>query len=248
MQLLAPVHILLDLIFPRGCAVCDAVLEPGQDHWCNKCGPDVLAATAGEYCPRCGLPVGPYMANANGCNACRDKRWALEGVARVGPYRSVIGRLVRRFKFDRQQRLDAILGEMLSAAIGRWEWVDELDAIVPVPITWRSRLHYSGSPVALLAAQAGQRLGVPVVPALRLGRKKRRQTGLPLAERAANVRGIFTPARIDKVEGKTLCIIDDVSTSGSTLHEAARAMKRAGAAAVYGAVVARTEPSSWADI
>src|SRR5690606_21896524 len=105
---------------------------------------------------------------------------------------------------------------------------------------WPGRLRYGFHPAGLIAQAAGKRLGLPVLPLVRAHGKRRRQTGLPQSDRAANVRGAFHVARGARVAGATLCVVDDVSTSGATLRAIARVLKRAGAARVYGAVAAKT--------
>ncbi len=174
-----------------------------------------------------------------GCRLCRGENAALDGMARVGPYPTFVGAMVRRYKYQRQQRLDRPLGMLLAHAVAGRSWAASLDALVPVPASLRERLTYRFSPVALLAATVGRQLSLPVLPLIVVRGKRRPQVGLPASERAANVRGIFHVAQHARVEGARLCLVDDVATSNATLNVAARALKRAGAAEVYGAVLAK---------
>jgi predicted amidophosphoribosyltransferase len=161
-------------------------------------------------------------------------------VARVGEYDGFLRDVIWRYKFRRREKLDRPLGFLLAAAIERQPWVADIDAIVPVPTSWRSRFAYSFSPPTSLARQVGRRLNFPLLPLLRERGKKHRQVGIPLAQRIANVRGKYSVQRGARVAGSQLCIIDDVSTSGSTLDEIALVLKKAGATCVYAAVLAKT--------
>ena len=235
---------LADVVFPRGCPLCDRTLPQPDDIWCPACTEALLSATGSDYCRRCGLSVGAYLVNPDGCPACRKNRNLLDGIARVGPYGSLVGEMVRRYKYGRRQQLDRPLGSLLAAGIQGQSWLGEIDALVPVPTSWMSRLQYRFRPVDLLAKQVGRELSLPVLPLLYVRGKKRKQVDLSSSERARNVRGVFRVRRRARVEDATLCVIDDVCTSGSTLREVARVLKRAGAGRVYGAALAKTDPAA----
>ena len=158
---------------------------------------------------------------------------------RVGPYDGAVGQMIRRYKYERQQQLDRILGSLLAAVIGAQPWGRDLDALVPVPASLRERLFYRFFPVGQMATKAGEKLGLPALPLLQVQGKRRRQTEMTPSQRAANVRSKFHVSRHARISGARLCIVDDVTTSGATLHETARALKRAGASSVYGVVLAK---------
>jgi predicted amidophosphoribosyltransferase len=117
-----------------------------------------------------------------------------------------------------------------------------LDGLVPVPTIWRSRREYSFSPPGAIARQVGDELRLPVLPIIVERGKKRRQVELDLSDRTKNVRGVYRLRRGARPAGGIFCIIDDVSTSGSTLQEIAKLLKNSGATRVYAAVLAKTNP------
>lgn len=231
--------VLADLVYPPTCALCDRTLTLDTPDWCPDCAREVLAATATDYCHRCGAKAEPYLTDAGGCKHCRDARARIDGLARVGPYEGPIGELVRRYKYHGVQRLDRLLGFMLANAIRSQPWCDRLDALVPVPASFIERWRYQFYPVALLAQAAARELGVPALPLLVVRGKKRRQVEIAPSERAANVRGRFRLHRHARAGDARLCLIDDVATSNATIRECAAALKRAGAAEVYAAVLAK---------
>jgi len=232
---------LSDLIFPQGCLVCDQVIASSDGFWCQKCAKRLAVELTTEYCPRCGHSAGLYVAGPNGCGQCRDHLPPYEAIVRVGLYHGLAGELVRKYKLGHQQRLDQSLATLLCAAIRGQAWCERLDALVAVPTSWTSRWRYRSNPIVHLAAPMSRDLKIPALPIMHVRGKRRRQMELPLSDRPSNVRGKFTVDRHARIEGTTLCVIDDVSTSGATLREVTRALKRAGAAQIYAAVLAKTD-------
>ncbi len=165
-----------------------------------------------------------------------------DGFARVGRYRGLVGDMVRGYKLHRREYLAGPLSDLLTDAIRGRPWADEIDLLVPIPTTWSSRLRYGFQPVRLLAERVGRRLGVPVRPLLRNRGRKRRQTGLAPSQRRSNVRGTFRTRRSTRLDGLTVCLIDDVCTTGATMQEAARVLRHAGAEHICAAVLARSGP------
>ncbi len=231
-----------ELIFPPACPACERTLSLDDGDWCGDCAAELLAVSTPDYCPRCGVPVGPHLVNPAGCGVCRDRLPKYDEIVRVGAYHGLVGELVKKFKFGRQHRLDRVLGRLLSSAISPRSWADQIDALVPVPTNWHGRWRYRCFPVGMIAARVGRELKLPVLPMLQVRGKKRRQTELSTTERPGNVRGVFHLDRSARISGASFCVIDDVSTSGATLQEVANVLKKGGAAHVYAAVLAKTEP------
>ncbi len=169
-------------------------------------------------------------------------RTPYESLVRVGRYDGPIGDLVRRYKYQSRQRLDRPLGSLLASAIAGQIPVDDLDFIVPIPITRSSLMRYRFAPVKTLAHAVSRELLVPTVDALTVQGKQRRQTELPLSERLKNVRGVFRAQSDFDFKDATICLMDDVSTSGATFREASRLLMNAGARRIYVACLAKAIP------
>ncbi len=124
----------------------------------------------------------------------------------------------------------------LASAFGRWmrraggEVLDAADVIIPVPLHW-TRLFTRRSNQAALLAQAIQSAGGPPVGADWLVRRRRTpsQGRLGPAARTRNVRGAFIVRGGCDVRGKRVVVVDDVLTTGATVEECARVLRRAGA-------------------
>lgn len=155
--------------------------------------------------------------------------------------------LLQRYKFHRAIELREALLDRLDEALTAAEALAEAAAIVlPVPLTGarlRERGYNQSWEIARrLAGRRGLRCEAELL--LRV-RDTAQQAQLPLAERDANVRGAFAlePRRAAELRGQHVALVDDVMTSGATLHEIARVVRQAGATRIEAWVVARTPAS-----
>ncbi len=141
-------------------------------------------------------------------------------------YEGTAERLVRRYKFERRTDAQRVLLEALAARIADLP----MAGIVPVP-RHPARIRELGcDPVYALARALGRRTGRPLWPrALRRARRTPPQTDLSPVERRANVAGSFR-VRPGSLRGRDVLLLDDVTTTGSTLREAARVLREGGQA------------------
>jgi ComF family protein len=115
------------------------------------------------------------------------------------------------------------------------------DVIAPVPLHPKTQRQRGYNQAALLAEVVGRAIGVPVEPNLLLQiRPMKPQATLGEKERWENVKGAFGVADPESVKGQIVLVVDDVMTTGSTLNEVAKVLKRAGARCVYCLTFART--------
>ena len=211
----------------------------GQD--CPLCGarsgPDLLciACTAGlpalpEHCPRCALPS-PRGAV---CGSCLASPPLFDGTTALWLYEFPCDRLVQALKYRGWLPLAPFFARGLASRP-----LPAIDLIVPMPLH-PDRLAQRGFNQATEIARNLARCGrfVVVPRAARRIRDTAAQTDLPYDERARNVRGAFA-CDLD-LAGKSIGVVDDVMTTGATLNELSRVLKRAGAARVENLVVARS--------
>jgi len=148
---------------------------------------------------------------------------------------------VHALKYDRRATVARRLAAMMAAA--GTDVLSGTDALVPVPLH-RSRERSRGFNQA---RELARHVGVPVLEALVRARKTEPQADLPAARRSANVRGAFRLVAGVDVEGLTLVLVDDVSTTGATLNGCAGTLLAAGASEVRALTAARatlrTDPS-----
>ena len=208
------------------------------------------------YCPRCGRHAGPYTADERGCIFCRKFPIRHDATVRVGQYEGPLKALILRYKNQRRMELGTIMGRWLAERLAAAPWADLVEVVVPVPLHWSRRFSRGFNQAEGLArelaasdlpvGEAGRR-----VSARRLLRVRPtpHQRMLAAGQRRQNVRDAFrVRGGTDDLKGRNVLLVDDVMTSGTTIAECTSVLKKAGAAAVYVAVVATADydyPGTW---
>ena len=216
-------------LLAQDCVLCAAA--SGDELVCPGCAADLPRLA--DACPQC---AGPSPAGAV-CGACLTRPPHFDATIAVWRYEFPVDRLVLALKYGQRLALADAFGTALAGLVGE----RRLDALVPVPLG-RARLAERGFNQSLeIARHVARQTGLELASGLaHRVRDTVPQTDLPHAERAANVRGAFECAA--SVAGCSLAVIDDVMTTGASLEELARTLKRAGAVRVENWVVARTWP------
>jgi ComF family protein len=114
-----------------------------------------------------------------------------------------------------------------------------IDLIVPIPLHWTRHRQRGYNQSFIISSPIGNAISVPVMDDIMYRKRRTRdQTGLSAAERALNLRGAFALRKSDAVIGSRVLLVDDVTTTGATLSEAAKTLLEAGCRSVTAAVVA----------
>ena len=148
---------------------------------------------------------------------------------------------IHQFKYARKSHLANSLGFLLSCFARNW--LDKADGILimPVPLHPKKLRERNFNQSLLLARSAAPLLGAELdFLSLRRIKYTQPQTGLKSVERRKNVRGAFEVVKRTVVKGRRILLVDDVTTTGSTLNECARTLRRAGAGEVFCLTLART--------
>lgn len=215
---------LLDLILPVRCVVCAA---PGEQ-LCPACR-DVLPRIRPPLCARCGKPT---QWPVERCSECAGRRLAFASARAAVAYDDRVRRLVRGWKERGLRKLAAAAADGVVEAVP----APDVAALTFVPADRARGLERGHQPAERLARELGERWSLPVEAVLGRTRPAARQRGLPLADRRRNVAGAFAPARESPA---TVCLVDDVYTSGSTANAAASALRKGGARRVEVVTFAR---------
>ncbi len=188
-----------------------------------------------RFCPRCSLPSGGDHANL--CRESAAGRPVLEGVRAAAEFEGVIRQAVHALKYRGRTDLAHQLAGLMAEA---WnEGPLTVDCIVPVPLHSRRLAERGYDQAVLLARELAAGINVPVLEgALVRSRMTDAQTGLDGAGRQKNVAGAFV-ARPEEVNGRSVLLVDDVCTTGSTLEACASALLAANAAQVSAFTLAR---------
>ncbi len=228
----------LDALFPPRCAGCATW---SRAVFCESCAPQ-LNPIAAPFCDRCGEAFDPLACCAPICARCRAKtphfRAARAAFQFDGPLREAIHRL----KYRQKSALAPRLAPFLARAFQQDAFLSEFnpDFLVPVPLH-RARLKKRGfNQSSLLAHQLSPLIGVPTLELLRRTRNTPPQVTLKGKERADNVKGAFVASQnAGEWQGARVLLIDDVYTTGATLGEAAKTLRRAGAGDICALTLAR---------
>ena len=222
-----------------------------------------------DYCPRCALTLGKHEAVDGLCAACQNgetTRPPWQRIIRVGEYESPLNRWICEVKFTRWRKLGRdlgrVLGDSIQAQIEQARDAGTIPAgpplIIPVPMsTWRRFSRGIDHTLAIARGVADRTGGTVIQPLTRDHRPS--QTHVAPSRRQANVAGTFRPKpawRQAHLGERLLVVLDDVTTTTSTLRGACRAVgeclrREKGAApepirgkpaVIWGAVLARTPP------
>ncbi len=228
---------LSQLLWPAVCGVCNDAIGDTDNDLCAKCWNELLTCTAGDYCPRCGRDASRYGLVGGACAACQNEGLHFDGIARVGVYMDALQRMILAFKHDRSE-LAATLAPLADAALQGTGFCDDIDLFLPVPLHWTRRLRRGYNQSHLIAKRLRAPHARVSTDLVRARRTQAQPQAATPAARARNVAGAFVVRHRHDFTGKTICLVDDIKTSGATLNECAKALKEAGATRVYALVLA----------
>ena len=209
------------------CLLCST--PAAASNLCTGCRTELPWLDA-NVCSSCAHPLpAPGL-----CGRCIAEPPHFDTVIAACRYAFPLDGLIQAYKYSGRLVAGAALASLLTDRVRQHP-----DLIVPVPLT-AQRLRERGFNQALELARAlGQQMGAPVNAQLCVKtRDTAPQTRLPWKQRRKNIRGAFVVE--GGVAGLHVAVVDDVLTTGATLSELARNLKRAGAATVTGYVIART--------
>ncbi len=238
---------LLELFFPQFCINC------GKEgfYLCQDCF-SLIDFPENLYCPFCYPPRISLLGKT--CNRCRKKGKKLKGLIFAAPYQNfIIRKIIGRFKYEPYVKdLAKILADLI---IHQLKTVEKLPSLfkkhnrklspanfilVPLPLTKRKQRKRGFNQAQEIAKELSNFLKIPVANNVLLKIKETLpQVALSKEERIKNVKGAFFCKKSDKVKGKTIFLVDDVFTTGSTMEECARLLKEAGAKEIWGITAAR---------
>jgi ComF family protein len=232
---------LLDAVLPSTCPVTGQWIAAEQDSLHPAVAKHLQEQIQIPYCSHCGRSTPPATAFDHRCGGCRhEAHWNLRAIVRLGIYSPIMRALLLDLKFRGHPRTASILGVRLAQQIAAQPWCGEISRLVPVPMYRLRRWQRPHNHAAELAKVTGRQLGIPVSRAVRQQRMIPSQVSILTREsKIKNVRGAFTFRGKQPFAEQTVCLIDNLITSGATLIELARTVRRGGARKVYAAVAAR---------
>jgi ComF family protein len=229
---------LVHLLYPNTCWVCGQDLTEDQDGFCTPCR-TALTIDPHPTCPRCSSSVGPYANLEDGCNQCRNVSFGFDRVLRLGPYEGLLREVILRLKNWHGEGLAEVVGKLWARHAAEKLLPEKPDVVVPVPLHWRKHWQRGYNQSQVLARALATHLRLPCRSRwLRRVRSTPPQTSQAPSARRENVRAAFRACRGLNLKGKTILLVDDVLTTGSTASEAARALRSTRPAQIIVAVLA----------
>ncbi|MBQ4536002.1 MAG: ComF family protein [Lachnospiraceae bacterium] len=223
-----PQKIGIQLLFPLRCPVCDRIVRPFGKKICPECRGRLRRAQA-PWCMKCGKQL---QQEEEFCADCRTMQHEYLRGRALYEYESVAP-AIYRFKYAGRQEYADFFGEEVARSLYDFIERTQAEALVPVPLHSKRFRKRGYNQAELLADAISCYSGIPVCRKLVV----RNKNTVPLkyqnpAERQNNLKKAFNIAQND-VKLKTIIVVDDIYTTGSTIDEVARTLKAAGVRNVY---------------
>ena len=218
----------LDLVFPKFCVGCKK-----EGSWlCKSCSQDIVSVVS-QVCPQCG------RLNLQGkyCSRCQKGKF-LKGIIaalyyKEGPTKEII----HNIKYNSVTELAPILGKAMAKAL-KINLAKKDILITFAPLHPRRLAQRGFNQAELLAEVIAKESKLKLANLLLKKKNTKQQVELKGGKRRKNLAGVFTFKKCN-IRGKTIIIVDDVTTTGATLNECAKVFKEKGAKVIWGLVVAR---------
>lgn len=222
---------ILDFVFPKTCLGCGR----SGSYICSSCLSQ--NRTAQPICPYC------ERASIDGFTHVRcQKKFGLDGLISIWEYEGVIRKAILALKYKYATEITQLLKELVVNSFkspdSRFLIPDSV-ALVPVPLHWHRQNVRGFNQSEEIGKGVAREMGWEFNPELLIKtRQTYSQAGLPVKERKQNLKGVFALDSRFQIPD-SIILFDDVFTTGSTLKEAAKMLKRAGVDRVWGLTIAR---------
>ena len=230
----------LDFFFPPLCHVCRQFIETaGPLHICNSCLEQFSFFDRQPLCTVCGIP----FDGAGGdhiCGKCLIHRPCFDAARAACLYDGPGMEMIHAFKYSQKSHLRKPLALLAVRELSGFVEGIRPDLIVPVPLHGKRLRQRGFNQAVLLGELLSREWGVAMERrGLQRSRWTEPQINLTAEQRRENVKGAFAVRIPQAINGRRILLVDDVLTTGSTVDECARVLKRGGAAGVYVVTVAR---------
>jgi len=221
----------LDLIFPPRCAGC----EQWGERYCASCQEQTKLISS-PICQICGEPASGGESAT--CRRCRASKIFYTAIRSWAYFEGPLQKAIHKLKYKKDLGLSEILAQPLIQLLAEQKW--KIDLIIAIPLDGNRQRERGFNQSLYIARPIAWSNEIIIKPsAIRRVKITRSQVGLSLEERKNNVADVFC-AEQKIVYGKSILVVDDVVTTGSTINSCAAALSKAGALRIYGLTLARS--------
>lgn len=222
----------IDKIFGKGlfntkwkCLVCEKEIFEG--YFCDECKSKLLKI-GNAYCDHCGRKLN---VSAAFCTTCKGRLTKVDKARSLFEYRGAVSILIKKAKYSGAKYIyDAFTEDLKNLYL---KTCFNADFITFVPSTEKAEKERGYNQSRILAENLSGAVNVPIFTGVKKVKDTPHQAGLNRKERAENLKTAFRIVNKKSLVGKSVLIVDDVTTTGATSEALAGKLKRAGASKVY---------------
>ena len=220
---------LIQFLLPPQCPCCEKFLDEGKEGFCSSCLSEIRWIES-PFCSICGTPFISREAENHPCGGCLTHRKYFTIARALGAYEGSLQEAIHRWKYEGKTYLTHFFAEWMVEGLNRYWNPDAFDLLIPVPLH-RQRLRERGfNQVLLLVKEISSRTGIPYRKTI-LQKKKPTTPQVTLSgrERERGLKGAFHVIGREELAGKSVLLLDDVYTTGATVNECSKMLRRGGA-------------------
>lgn len=223
---------------PMGCPLCGKESFDGEKgHFCADCLKE-FSYPSSPVCPKCGGTLSGILSQCSDCLASPEELPWERGLS-LFRMEGAVREMIHRYKYRGHVELARPLGELAAQKLLHSGL--QVDLIVPVPLHFMRYMQRGYNQAALLTREIARHTSIETADLLRRKKWTARQANLTRNERRKNLSGAFSIRDLEKLRSRSILLVDDVMTTGSTLAAGARTLLEGGASFVHVLVLARRQ-------
>lgn len=230
----------LSFLFPPLCSFCGETVLNADDYFCPSCLKKIEIITD-NYCRNCHLPLKENEKNL--CRDCIKKSFLFDKLVSLGEHKTFLKELIYILKYKKNKKAGRILGKKLALKLADYQIYSNVDIVIPVPLhknRIKKRGYNQSSIIGKSLVKHWPFSKKPLLGEVLIRVKDTRtQLNLNKKERKSNVGNAFICIDAELIKGKTVLILDDVMTSGATVNECVKTVRKYEPFAVLAASVTR---------
>lgn len=223
----------LDTVYPRACPVCRDVVTPKGELICPDCR-SRLQYVSEPACMCCGKPIASEQNEF--CHDCEQRKHSYEKGFAVFVYDDVMQQAVSDYKYRSRKELAEFFAAELAAFFQKRMTALGAEVLIPVPVHAARKRYRGYNQAEVLCRILSKQIGIPVLDWLERDRKTTPQKELDAVERLRNLESAISLKQEvlqNRKVPRTVVLVDDIYTTGSTAEACTRALLRGGVSKVY---------------